>query len=88
MEQAHVAPSAARFHWTRILLGRLVLRVCLYAKGGCPDTSCMFKFFCKYGREQEHAADLLEGELWGTLAVCGAAVILYWLAAMLIPLGQ
>ena len=77
MKDSDQMSAAKRPHWTAILLGRLAERVCPFAKKPCPDESCKLRDFCKCAQQQERAARTLENRLWGTLAVSGAAVILY-----------
>ena len=79
MKDSGQIPVTERPHWITILVGRLAERLCPYAKKPCPDETCKLRYFCKCAQEQEGAAKRLENRLWGALAVCGVAVILYWL---------
>jgi len=71
-------PVVKRPHWVDILTGRLAEQICPYARKPCPDESCQLRYSCKCAQEQSAAASRLENRMWGVLAACGAAVIVYW----------
>ena len=81
MEDGGRTMVAKRPHKAALILGRLAERFCPYAKQPCPEENCMLKEFCKCAQEQAAAARKLENKLWGLLAFCGIALILYWLIA-------
>ena len=78
MEDGSRTMVAKRPHWLAILLGRMAERICPYAKAPCPEENCKIREFCKCAQEQAAAARRLENRLWGTLAVCGVAAIVFW----------
>ena len=67
-------------HWTRLLWGRLLQRVCPYTKE-CQDKSCQFRHYCQCARNEERASTILVNRLWAIVAVCALTEILWWLLA-------
>jgi hypothetical protein len=78
MEQNDPAFAVKRAHWSRLLGGRLLQRVCPYTKE-CQDQSCRFRSYCQCTRDEERASEVLENRLWGIVTVSVVTVILYWL---------
>jgi hypothetical protein len=65
--------------WARILLGRVILRVCSSGKKECRHERCHLRVFCNCAREEFERAASLEKRLWTVLALCAALVIGYCL---------
>jgi hypothetical protein len=69
--------------WWGVLFGRWILRVCSRseAKTGheCDEEKCALRIYCKCAKENYEYGAALEQRAWMVLAVCGAAVILFWI---------
>ncbi len=63
--------------WLNLFLGRELLRVCPYAHKDEPCTGCRLRALCKCAQDNLVAAATIERRVWGVLALCGAAAILY-----------
>jgi hypothetical protein len=78
-----VEPATTGFpHWASVLLGRWILRFCPPQRKAapiCEDQRCALRIYCKCAREDSEYGAALEQRVWLVLAVCGLAVILFWI---------
>jgi len=69
-----------RPRWLGLFLGQLILRICSSGRRKeCRNESCQLRVLCKCAMDDFRAATVVERRVWTIVAVCGGAVLLYWL---------